>query len=329
MHKTKLTLLLLTLFMLFGCSSAASPEDSQNQATANILSDSSSQNSQKPAEATKASSSSDPQQNTSGKDSSLPEDTSWASLSPPHSSAQKDSLVFEKNDLSSWVGYYQCQEKAPPYLKSGYTVSIYKQGSNWLATVHINDWGTGLLARAYVTGNDDAIEIHFMEDLVHFWQGYHEGEVLWRFIREKNEIRTEWVSLDFVYEKSDFTFVKQQSIPECMDEADNELLQELASPDGGYVAYKYSSRNRDTNQTLYLVSILKVGQQFVFQPANIYASRHQFEIAWDNRDENDWGDAGLTIYIDDTPREDILFSWEYIEEVFIGESPRKLDDAAE
>ena len=111
----------------------------------------------------------------------IPVETPCVSTPAPTNSpelvAEMDALLDETTntgkcvDLDSWVGIYYYVESFPHfeipdyYFNTIYSVDIYNEGEKYFAEIYLGGWQADIKMRAKVEGNDETIDIIYMENL--------------------------------------------------------------------------------------------------------------------------------------------------------------------
>lgn len=119
--------------------------------------------------------------------------------------------IRDKKDLDNWIGEYYFSKTYPHnsgkiFYFIEYTIIIYKDGNKYYAQITGDGWQTMTRVLAQVTGDRDKIEIAYLHTLPddtlydsgHEW--FDEGEVLWRFEWDGNDMNTVWLAGERYFE---------------------------------------------------------------------------------------------------------------------------------
>ncbi|MDE5698082.1 MAG: hypothetical protein K2I96_11840 [Lachnospiraceae bacterium] len=107
--------------------------------------------------------------------------------------------------MDGWIGGYRYEETYPHnsgemYYGTSYFITIWKHDNEYYATVEGSGWFLDTWGLAYVSGDDQQIDIIAMQTLpgdrsFGICERYEKGEVLVHFERRGEELITEWKAL--------------------------------------------------------------------------------------------------------------------------------------
>lgn len=254
--------------------------------------------------------------------SSLTDNRDDISISSPNEAnlflSEEAPPISELSSLDAWIGDYAYSVVAP--VNGHYTceISIYYYDGECFADIIVDGHMLAFRVRGKVSGSKDSVQIVFEEYLGGFDLNYEKEEHILTFIKNGQEIYTEWYEIISPFEGQrentpDTTFTKLPVVPERIDIAENKLLQTSPSPTGKNIAYVYSSYSAEKNEKLYLLTMLPAHEEFVFQPANAYAALKSFTVDWDAEGVNtNWTDCdNLNVYGQEFGNEEVFIKKMY------------------
>lgn len=115
-------------------------------------------------------------------------------------------LYQRQKNLDNWLGnYYYCEtyphNSGELFYVIEYTVKIYKDGNKYYAQITGDGWQTMTRVLAQVTGDRNKIEIAYLQELSNDMSyRFDEGEVLWRFEWDGNDMNTVWLAGERYFE---------------------------------------------------------------------------------------------------------------------------------
>jgi hypothetical protein len=95
--------------------------------------------------------------------------------------------------LESWIGDYTFSEFAPPDQNMFYTISLYKENSDYYAKISIDGFQTIERLQAKVSGDENSIILLFYKYLPdNQFEPYTEGDTLLSFEKRNSDLYTSW-----------------------------------------------------------------------------------------------------------------------------------------
>lgn len=111
---------------------------------------------------------------------------------------------LSKDDLTVWIGEYSFYESTPhvnpdaPDMFWDYTINIFKENDDYLATVYVDGFQTMKRIKAKVLGDSENISLIFEEYLPgdsRYMDIINKGDKLLSFKRHNSDMLTEWGAL--------------------------------------------------------------------------------------------------------------------------------------
>jgi hypothetical protein len=100
-------------------------------------------------------------------------------------------------DLESWIGNYSFSECAPPNQNMFYSISVYKENSNYYAKIEIDGFQTLQRLQAIVEGDKNRIKLLFYKYLPdNTFEPYSKGDVLLSFKKNNSKLYTAWRKIE-------------------------------------------------------------------------------------------------------------------------------------
>ena len=114
-------------------------------------------------------------------------------------------ILHDNRRMDKWIGGYMYSESYPHnsgemYYGTAYVITIWKHDNEYYAAIEGSGWFLDTWELAYVSGDDQQIDIVAMQTLpgdISFGirERYEKGEVLVHFERRGEELITEWKAL--------------------------------------------------------------------------------------------------------------------------------------
>jgi len=99
----------------------------------------------------------------------------------------------DASPLSTWLGEYSFSEYAPPDQNMFYSLTIYREGNNFFGELSIDGFQTMDRLLATVFGDENTIEIKFLQYLPdNIYEPYEEGDVLFTLQKHESKLFTTW-----------------------------------------------------------------------------------------------------------------------------------------
>lgn len=99
--------------------------------------------------------------------------------------------------LESWIGDYTFSEFSPPDQNMFYSITIYKEDSNYYADIIIFGFQTLSELRATVLGEENSIKLVFEKYLPdNMYEPYNKGDILLSFEKRNSLLYTTWGKLE-------------------------------------------------------------------------------------------------------------------------------------
>ena len=100
---------------------------------------------------------------------------------------------MDSENLNGWVGRYGYYEFNPPNMNMEYVIYIYNDNNDYYADIYIDGFQTNRWLRAKVTGNENAIDLVFIEYFSGYINAlYQKGDILLSFQKRNGELYTYW-----------------------------------------------------------------------------------------------------------------------------------------
>jgi len=114
--------------------------------------------------------------------------------------------ILDSSTLESWIGDYTFSEFSPPDQNMFYSITIYKEDSNYKAKIIIFGFQTLTKLQAKVSGDENSIKLIFEKYLPdNVFELYKEGDILLSFEKKNSKLNTFWGKIQPMLESNSKT----------------------------------------------------------------------------------------------------------------------------